>query len=472
MPVKYTVKRNSLSSKWGVWSTDTTSTVEKQLVELKSSEQADKYLALAEAGEPHEVIMASLTAKKPKNGGGGLFGKMFKRGAAPAQDEIAVLPVSNPVIEIEPARKQEDQQEEAEVGETTPEPAPAVVAEAPSRFQVIEQAPAPPTAPPTPKITPVEKKPIEDIAVEAEVETEEARPEGERIKMVANKASLSTEIESAFGEEKPVDSSVPLEPVVPVEATAPIEATVPAEPEKLAVEEESQPVAEVETVAAPEEIITPEPPEPVAPPIAQPEVPTVVTDAVIPEPPVAEPPMEQPVGLAPAPAQPPVVPNAPGKPSESPARGENGLLVDWSFTPPPDVTPEELRASGQQPAIKPAPSAGTEAKPARKIDPELSEPAAVTPKQPVGKNLDSGKVSVEICVSKALKDSASGDASVSDKKYNSIASKEYTEVSKAFASGNSPDNLREELTHLAAVCIAWADAIEKRKAQKKRTNAA
>ena len=136
--------------------------------------------------------------------------------------------------------------------------------------------------------------------------------------------------------------------------------------------------------------------------------------------------------------------------------------------PPPDVTPEELRSTG----IKVPNSKATKLKVenGNRVDPEWAGPAVTTKATSANvQNGDSlsqdpgtGRVTVDICVSKALKDGSGGDARISDKKYNSIASKEYTEVSKAFANGSSPEYLREELTHLAAVCLAWADAIEKR----------
>ena len=171
---------------------------------------------------------------------------------------------------------------------------------------------------------------------------------------------------------------------------------------------------------------------------------------------------------------------------------ENGVLVDWTFSPPPDVTPEEVRASSQEDdeddvqqdddlavaepesiqakrnvaQIAEKPAVQTKAPDTELVAAETVKPSSVT------SGGTESRMTVDICVSKALKDSAVGNPKVSDKKYNSIASKEYTEVSKAFATGNSHEHLREELTHLAAVCLAWADAIAKRQASDAEEQAA
>jgi hypothetical protein len=76
-------------------------------------------------------------------------------------------------------------------------------------------------------------------------------------------------------------------------------------------------------------------------------------------------------------------------------------------------------------------------------------------------------VTIDICTARSLQNETWGDPRLPDKKYGSIVGKEYTEVSKAVANGASPDHLREELVHLASVCIAWADAIDKRAAARK-----
>jgi hypothetical protein len=110
---QHTIKRNSLSSRWGVWAigTDDGSPVEKLLVEFKNSEDAESYRDRIEAGEVHEAIIVSLSEKKPgESGKGGIFGKLFKRGsAANVVDGTAAPVVNNPVIEIQAPTKKEDE---------------------------------------------------------------------------------------------------------------------------------------------------------------------------------------------------------------------------------------------------------------------------------------------------------------------------------------------------------------------------
>lgn len=413
MPANYSIKRNSLSSKWGVWSVESTasSPVENLVAEFKKQAQAEIYKEKVEAGESHAAVIALINTKPARSkNGGGIFGKMFKRGSA-ASEMPARQTVTNAVIEIQPRQATgESVATENEATEEVPAPAKRVSkVAAPSRFQFIE-----PSARPAP-VAKVKAEPA-------------ATPSFKLDDEVTVKGLAEDQIET-----------VP-EPVI--EPAAPgIKATVEDEPFASMVKKE--PEAIVEDIAEPEERVI----EPV-------------------------PAMQQ---------------------SESEPEGdvdENGVLVDWTFSPPPDVTPEEVHASSQDAIQAEAEQLESPAEPeltrTEVTNPVIStetdrqeKPVSVqpTPEQPettvstIAGDADS-RMTVDICVSKALKDSAVGNPKVSDKKYNSIASKEYTEVSKAFASGNSQEHLREELTHLAAVCLAWADAIGKRQASDAEEQAA
>ena len=461
MPVKYAVKRNALSSKWCVWATDTDSSspVENLIAEFKKSEDAESYHTRVEAGETHDDIIASLSAKKPKvKGNGGVFGKLLKRGS----DEAASIPeaapvVHNPVIEI-PAPVRRGEEAATPVIDESPAVAkPARAAEARSRFEFIEQQPAPPPPPLVKAVkptAPVEEIPvIEDVAVVMEPAVE-PQPE------VKAETLPETLMETAS----------------PVEAQAePVE----TQPAALSVEQTEIPEP-VLTGADTTPEITPEPVE--ANHAATPRLVEKVSEQpVIEEISAAEVSQQDEARIAPVvPATSRARATAPvtGVPAQQNQAEQQSRLVDWTFTPPPDVTPEELRSSGAVVPVTPAASKRVEDD--NRIDPEWagpaikSMPAAVDAhkRDALSQDPDTGRVTVEICVSKALRDSTNGDSRISDKKYNSIASKEYTEVSKAFAAGNSTDNLREELTHLAAVCLAWADAIKKRQSSGSEARAA
>lgn len=250
-----------------------------------------------------------------------------------------------------------------------------------------------------------------------------------------------------------------------------------------------QDIAPSRTVTAPKPAPTPEsvaqpempgiPEEPVKP--AQPEVfssasPEQVTGGPIAEPapePVAEtrePELPASSTAANPPQTPPqelheFSPIPQTKPQSEPARepvSERNGMVNWTFTPPPDVSAEEVQ-SGQAPgapvqAARPAPQPAS-AHPVREQRTDVRE-------------LHGAHIPVDSARFEALMSESAGSEKISDKKYNSIASKEYTEVSKAYASGNSHGTLHDELLHLASVCMAWADAIEKRMASGSHTRAA
>lgn len=526
MPAKYSIKRNSLSSKWGIWAfgTDESSTVEKLIAEVRSQEQAEAYCARIEAGESHEAIIASFSAKKPKQEGGGFFGRFRKRSSAAAEETTTSTTVSNPVIEIETVEKEAETTEVAAV-EVETEPAAVMATEAPSRYQVIEQPKAPePQTVPEPVVTPeavaepervaevveeVEEVqapeatpeprpepddlPTADVTIAADetetapVETDSMSAEGERVKMVASPASLSDKVKAAFGKTRAEE-----EPEVPaeVEPTTPVsiepkpstdEAGLPEEP-AARVEEAPAKVSKAESSSISEADFDPGQKQEK---VVEPEIQTVAPVEQQKEPEVAATPADE---------------------------QEDGSLVNWTFTPPPDITPEELKASGQQvpqaaepeerpqpapPVVAKAPVAeapveapaqklkapevsapkksavpASPASPVGKVDSELKPPAQFKPNEPVKQSAEKSAITMEVGIPKAVREAAVGDPRVSDKKYNKVASKEYTEVSKAFAAGNSPDTLREELIHLAAVCLAWADAIEKRKTGKDAKKAA
>ncbi len=368
MPAIYSIKRNSLSSKWGVWTTDTSTDppVEKLVTELKTAEDAEAYAARVQTGEAHDAILASLSGKKPKAESGGLFGKLFKRGKV----ETNVAPVSNPVIEIETAEHAPAAEQRSEEQET-PTQARTSAVEAPSHFEVIEQPK------PAPQATPTSVQKVEPAPAPASPPVVESPVAPEPVP-VRTQEPVSAEISQAVPEES---STQTVEPSV----KAPLEFS--------------------ESVESQPEIAS-------APKVSE-------STESRPAPPVATQADEQ--------------------------SRNDGLLVDWTFTPPPDVTPDELKASGEE-------------SPANTTNQGQSGSST----QESQENEDSGQLTMEIRVSKALKEASVGDPRISNKKYNSIASKEYTEVNKAFTTGNSPEYLREELTHLAAVCLAWADAIEKR----------
>ena len=387
MPATYSIKRNSLSSKWGVWTTETESgsPIEKLVAELKTQEDAESYSERIQAGESHDVIVASLSGRKPKQEGGGLFGRLFKRGSA----EPIQAPVSNPVIEIETAQPAAASPEVTQaasaldsVNDTVQSPGPAT--EEPSRFQPVEQPESTRQAPPAPQrvqaAAPIEAPQVnkEDTEPVAKESSNEHSPVGDIRMQPETMLTPQTGLEESSGKA-------------------------------------AQPVAPISTSTAPAES------QPVTP---------------------AEPPVQKQTAIE-AHQQPVSQPQSPAQVQSGGGSRNDGLLVDWTFTPPPDVTPAELEASGQQ-----VPETATQP-PANGTSVRATES-------------DSGRMMVEICVNKALKDMSTGDPRVSDKKYNSIASKEYTEVNKAFTTGSSPEYLREELTHLAAVCLAWAEAIEKR----------
>ncbi len=502
MAAKYSIKRNSLSSKWGVWAngTEASSTVEKLLVELRTQEDAEAYCARLDAGESHDAIVTALSAKKPKKEGGGLFGR-FRKGASEEAPVASVNgAVNNPVIEIETPATAEDVEQAVE-----PEPAPAPVAEAPSRFQVIEQPKPQPAPVVESQAEAVQEQPelemVQEPAAEnelekapgpvAEVEPEsaeavqaDAEGEGERVKMHAKPSSLSNKLKAAFRRKSATEeAAVPemaaniedAEPVIeqpapeikpaPVTEVATEPTPEPKSEEVQPVEEMSEPVAEAPVEAAEAPVEAEEPVQKTEQPKPEPEPIQNIEPEPVPEP-----------KLTPVPEPEPVKSEA------------DSALVDWTFTPPPDVTPEELKASGfkapeaptpeeepvaevqsEAPTPKPvaAPMPKATAKKPVQVDPELSQPAAKQQAKPATPPAKTGtekrSMTVEIGISKALKDVTIGDPRVPDKKYNKVASQEYTEVSKAYSVG-SPDKLHEELIHLAAVCLAWADAIEKRRA--------
>lgn len=119
-------------------------------------------------------------------------------------------------------------------------------------------------------------------------------------------------------------------------------------------------------------------------------------------------------------------------------------MLNWTFTPPPDVSAAEVQ-SGVAPTVP------------------VESKSQAAPTMDF-REVHGTKIAVESARFEALRSDSAGGGDISDKKYNSIASKEYTEVSKAFASRNSQGTLHDELLHLATVCMAWADAIEKRMA--------
>ena len=377
MPAKYFVKRNSLSSKWGVWAVEQSagSPVENLVAEFKNQSHAETYQERISNGESHTAIMTFINTKPENSSGGGMFSKLFKRDSQAEKPERQVT--TNAVIEIQPRKPAAEPRDGGEQ-ELPATPRTARPANAPSRFQFIE--------PPARPAKPVAVAQSEDKVIAEAPET------------------ASTEIEERTGEDTAAD------PATTVNESAPV------------VDEPEISEQEAWTTAA-----------------------------------------RLPVGS-----------------KRKVDDDDDGVLVDWTFSPPPDVTPDEVRASSQpgasgeqdddQSAVEPAPvQAGIEEAP---VAEEKSSPVAVNytehaSEQPIADDSvdradTESRLNVDICVSKALQDSAIGNPKVSDKKYNSIASKEYTEVSKAFANGNSQEHLREELTHLAAVCLAWADAIEKR----------
>ena len=191
----------------------------------------------------------------------------------------------------------------------------------------------------------------------------------------------------------------------------------------------------------------------------------------------------------------------PVKAKQEQSEGRRGLL-NWTFTPPPDVSaaevgkrpqavpePEPEEAEEPVAVLEPAPQAVAPVETAPPQEPEqaaepvvMSVTPAAVPAAPAGDvrqavtaqpvpSSSNGKVTIDICTARSLQNEAWGDPGISDKKYSSIASKEYTEISKAMAAGGSPEHLREELVHLASVCIAWADAIDKRLASQEENAA-
>ena len=478
MPVKYSVKRNALSSKWGVWTVDpdSKSPVENLVAEFKKGEDAESYQARIEAGETHDDIIASLSAKKPKAAGsGGVMGKLFKRGSREQLPVDATEPaVHNPVIEIAAPSKRVDEVSTPEVEETPVAAKPARMIEAPSRFQIIEQPPAP--APPVPTAEPVVEAKKITVAAEEVPVSEDVPVVVENVEEPLAEIEATTVPESLPEVSSAGDSPVERLPEASAEEPASPTASQPAKPvEILAVAEPVEEINEPEEVSVvsgstPE--IAPEPEtlsvkaeqQPVVEEIAPVETASQVKTMVEPTD----------IATVPTPAAP-----APAPLKSQPAEPKDeSRLVDWTFTPPPDVTPEELRSSASTLAVQPA--VVTQTEDSNKVDPEWAGPAktARTAKASaqndggISQDPGTGRVTVDICVSKALRDSSGGDARIPDKKYNSIASKEYTEVSKAYANGNSPESLREELTHLAAVCLAWADAIEKRQSSSTEVKAA
>ena len=451
MPAKYFIKRNSLSSKWGVWMTGdgSTSTVESLVAELKSNEDAEAYCERIQAGESHEAIIDSLKSGRTKKEGGGLFGRFRKK---ESDSEVLVAETHNPVIEIEKEESTEPLEATVDESDVT-----SVERETPIRFEVIEPAPRPVAAESTPEPEPVveevdtrEAEPtVEEVkAAQAATITSEDDQGTSRVREVTTPSSISERVKAAFGKSNETENSEPVEVTAAVQEEVPVETEASVEPAPVEMEEEV-PVAVVETEV------------PVA---LEEEAPTAaIKEAELPT----------------------------GEATGTEESSADDKLLDWSFTPPPDVTPSEVKAESSPETVsepvEPAPvepirsevepvrpsapkiqELSASAAPAQQVRPtrvaseQVSKPAAkVEDRQPASSTGNSGLI-LEIGVSKALKDVTAGDPRVSDKKYNSVASKEFTEVNKAFTLGNSPEHLREELLHLAAVCLAWADAIEKR----------
>lgn len=426
--------------------------------------------------------------------------------------EIVIEP--EPVADIVAERAAEVVAESEPVAEVVVEPEPVAEVTAkpePTAEVVVEQAPEPTKkveSVATPELQSVSETVIDPIAEPAPTISEPEptvsevdESESERIKVVSSPSSLSSKLKAAFRRGKSSEKieveemPEPIAPLSPVSDKQHSQSHIePATP--LPIEIKKAPYK------APEIEIQPEAIEPK--PVEQVEA-VKPADSAISESdfePIKKPTFDEPAVMV-SPKPEPVAPQQ-AKPAPQQKASiddqKDGVLVNWTFTPPPDITPEELRASGQKAPEGVAPAkpaaikdsaeplvakadkpATTEAKKTpqtpsvsefSQIDPELATPSSRKPNQPVNKDTGSNSMTVEIGISKALKEVTIGDPRVPDKKYNKVASAEYTEVSKAFAAGNSPDTLHEELIHLAAVCLAWADAIEKRKLPKSGKKAA
>lgn len=368
MVANYEIKRNSLSARWGVWSSEqgADAPVENLLAEFKSQDQAETFKERVSSGQPADAVIAEINAKPTAGKSeGGLFGKFFKRGPKP---EVTVAPqTSNPVIQIQAVQKSEDEvtsSENEEISLTSSDGA-----------------------------EPVQRTPM--------IRYEDETPERPEIRV---QPEVSAQVEPARLE-TPSELSAISEPVI---------------------ESEAAPNVQPQTVS---EVTAPQ--ENGANPIDQDALKMVShMKASVPEAPASKEANVAPVER----------PEPQAKMDEATRQG----MVNWTFTPPPDVSAAEVQsgATPNAPVEKIAP-------PQPKVD---------------FREVHGTKIAVETARFEALRTDSAGGEEISDKKYNSIASKEYTEVSKAYASRNSQGTLHDELLHLATVCMAWADAIEKRMA--------
>jgi hypothetical protein len=435
------IKRNALSSRWCVWATEAgdKAAVENLLGEFKTRGEAEAFREHVSSGSSPEAALAAMKEKADaeKAGGKSLFGKFRKKGdaAAPAAVNGHKRP-SNQVIQIQKHAPPAEEEEVSDVmGAGFEPPAPGEKQGRSSiRYEVIEPA----RKPRAPR--------VEDRA-EAQEETEAAaRVEAAPLKLVSPEAADEEEWSQ------------------------------PAHVE--------QPAAHVERVEAVEEEKAPAAPRPQLEDAPDHKAVRMISrvkarDIKAPASPVEE-------------------------SEEAPARRDgHRSLVNWTFTPPPDVSADEVKPHGkkahaEEKAAKPAeevsplklvvedielPPVKEQLQPVAVIavsGPPAAAPAPRPQPQPIAQPpvtaqpaaaAVTGKVTIDICTARSLQNEAWGDPNIPDKKYNSIASKEYTEVSKAMANGASPEHLREELVHLASVCIAWADAIDKRLASQEENAA-
>jgi hypothetical protein len=342
----------------------------------------------------------------------GMFGKLFRRGGR--VETPAMSQTNNPVIQIQAPQRGEVEEVEALADDMAPEPAEQVAeAPRPRSIRYEETAPAPVYRRPERRPEPP-AKPVQPVY---------AAP------AVSQDAQGADEVASV--EQPVVAEAVEEEPEVPVAASD--------EPQAMPEEESAEPA----TVEAPEHkavrMISRLKARDIAPRSDQ---------------------MQE---FSPAPqAQP-----------EPQAEAKRQGMVNWTFTPPPDISANEVKSGMAPKAPAWAAHQPHAAQQVERAAAHPAEPDAFDPAPPVSiREVHGTKIAVETSRFDALRAESTGSEKISDKKYNSIASKEYTEISKAYASGNSQGTLHDELLHLAAVCMAWADAIEKRMASGSRSKAA
>ncbi len=452
MPANFTIKRNALSSTWNVWQTggDGISSIESLVAELKSLEQAERYCAMAETGKSHESIMASFEGSA---GSGGLFGRFFRRKSSHAS-VAAEAPVINPVVEIAPS----------EVASEAP-PAAEQVAETPSKFQVIEPAAnsvlepqeieEPAESPDSAEAVEVADSPA--VVLNDDVDSQNVSPSGKpssfgsRLKGVFRRRS--EEEEAAF-ETQPVSQFEPTaqftEPpteVKDIPEPSPVIDAPSSESNVSNLEIESEPaLPEVEVDESEELYFDEVPAAPVNEEPAEDAATATLEETEAPEP------------L-------PSIANVSQQDDDPVFEPEESLDLGEEI----DETPAAV-FSEPETEITPVPVA--------EVQTEASQPSAPDSVGPLpGGPLSHARseamadrfgldTTAENPIPPAVQQAAFGDPRVSDRKFSKAASQEYTEVSKVFAAGNSPEKLREELLHLASVCLAWANSIEMREAER------